>query len=69
MEAVKVLLGIGETLAGRILTFNGLDLTFNEIRLEKNRKCPLCGENPEIRELVEYEMNYCASKVKGATSS
>lgn len=68
MEAVKVLLGIGEVLSGRILSFNGLDLGFNEIRLERNKHCPLCGENPEITELHEYQMNYCAAKVKSVIS-
>lgn len=64
MEAIKVYLGIGEVLSGRVLSFNGLDIGFNEIMLEKNKHCPLCGENPEITELHEYQMNYCASKVK-----
>lgn len=64
LEAVKVILGIGETLSGRVLFFDGLDMSFREMKLEKNKNCPLCGENPSIKELVQYEMNYCANKVK-----
>jgi molybdopterin-synthase adenylyltransferase len=64
LEAVKVILGIGETLSGRVLFFDGLDMSFRELELEKNRNCQLCGENPGIKELTQYEMNYCASKIK-----
>jgi len=46
LEAVKVILGIGQTLSGRILTFDGLGLNFREIEWKKKRNCPLCGENP-----------------------
>jgi adenylyltransferase/sulfurtransferase len=63
LEAVKVILGIGEILSGRVLVFDGLDMSFRELKLDKNLKCPLCGKNPSIKELVQYEMNYCASKV------
>lgn len=63
LEAVKVILGIGAILTGRLLIFDGLDMSFREIKLDKNLNCPLCGENPSIKELTQYEMNYCASKV------
>jgi molybdopterin-synthase adenylyltransferase len=55
MEAVKVLLGIGETLSGRILFYNGLSMSINEIKLERNKNCPLCGEHPTIKKLEQYE--------------
>jgi len=64
LEAVKVLLGIGRTLSGRVIFFDGLDMSFREIMLEKNKSCRLCGENPSIRELSQYEMNYCKSKIE-----
>lgn len=64
LEAVKVLLGTGEILAGRVLMFDGFDMSFNEVKLERDKKCRLCGEQPSIRELFQYEMNYCAVKVK-----
>jgi Dinucleotide-utilizing enzymes involved in molybdopterin and thiamine biosynthesis family 2 len=64
LEAVKLVMGIGKTISGRVLFFNGLDMSFDEIGLEKNKSCQLCGENPEIKELVQYEINYCANKIK-----
>ncbi|MCR4435326.1 MAG: HesA/MoeB/ThiF family protein [Clostridiales bacterium] len=64
LEAVKLLLGIGETLSGRMLFYDGLSMSVNEVVVERNKNCPLCGENPTITELEEYEMNYCAAKVK-----
>jgi sulfur-carrier protein adenylyltransferase/sulfurtransferase len=54
LEAIKVSLGIGEVLSGRVLLFDGLDMSFREIMLEKNKSCKLCGEHPEITELVQY---------------
>ncbi|MCX7923540.1 MAG: HesA/MoeB/ThiF family protein [Clostridia bacterium] len=56
LEAIKVITGIGETLSGRILTFDGLGLNFREIKWSKKKNCPLCGENPTVKELVEYEI-------------
>lgn len=52
LEAVKVLLGTGQTLSGRILAFNGLDLSFREIEWKRKSTCPLCGEGPSIKELL-----------------
>jgi adenylyltransferase/sulfurtransferase len=46
LEAVKVLLGIGATLSGRVLFFDGLDARFDEMNLERNPRCPLCGPQP-----------------------
>lgn len=63
LEAVKVILGIGEILSGRVLAFDGLDMSFREIKLERNKNCLLCGEKPSIKELAQYEMNYCADKI------
>lgn len=51
LEAVKVLLSIGDTLTDRIITFNGLSLNFREIPWPKRASCPLCGENPTIKDL------------------
>lgn len=68
LEAVKLILGIGETMSGRVLFFDGLDMTFREMKLEKNKNCQLCGENASIKELSQYEMNYCATKVKNLTA-
>jgi molybdopterin/thiamine biosynthesis adenylyltransferase len=53
-EALKEILGLGESMAGRFLIFNALNLSFHEVKIAKNSNCPLCGENPTIKELIEY---------------
>jgi adenylyltransferase/sulfurtransferase len=50
-EAVKVLLGIGEPLIGRLLTYDALGMRFREVRLRRDPKCPLCGTAPTITDL------------------
>ena len=50
-EAIKVLLGIGEPLIGRLLTYDALGMRFREVKLRRDPKCPLCGENPTITDL------------------
>ncbi len=54
-EAVKLLLGIGEPLIGRLLLFDALKMRFRELRLKKDPSCPVCSENPTQRELIDYE--------------
>lgn len=54
-EALKLLLGVGETLVGRLLMLDALRMRFREIRLRKDPECPVCGENPTVRELIDYE--------------
>ena len=44
-------------MAGRFLMFNALHLSFNEVKIQKNPNCILCGENPRIRELVDYSQS------------
>ena len=50
-EAVKLLLGIGETLIGRLLTYDALGMRFREVKLRRDPKCPLCGTSPSITDL------------------
>jgi len=54
-EAIKLLLGIGETLVGRLLLYDALEMTFDLIKVPKNPKCKVCGPEPEITELIDYE--------------
>ena len=54
-EALKLILGIGETLNGRLLLFNALDMSFEYVNLRKNPNCKICGPNPEVTELIDYE--------------
>ncbi len=53
-EAVKLIIGQGSPLIGRLLRFDALDMKFQELKLRKDPKCPICGENPTIKELIDY---------------
>jgi len=55
VEAMKLVLGQGEPLLGRLLLFNATDMTFNELRFKKNSDCPVCGQKPTVRNLIDYE--------------
>lgn len=54
-ETIKLILGIGEPLIGRLLLYDALQMRFEEVKLRKNPKCPVCGENPTVTELIDYE--------------
>jgi adenylyltransferase/sulfurtransferase len=54
-ETVKLLLGIGESLVGRLILFDALKTEFRELKLRKNPDCPICGTHPTIHQLVDYE--------------
>lgn len=56
LEAVKVVLGSGETLSGRILTFEAMKMSFREVNWKKRENCPLCGKEPSVKELVQYDI-------------
>jgi len=60
-EALKIIMGIGETLSGRFLVYDALSMKFRELKLGKNRNCPICGESPRIKELIDYE-EFCNMK-------
>ena len=54
-EVVKLILGIGDPLIGRLLLVDALGMKFRELNLRKNPECPVCGKNPSITKLVDYE--------------
>src|SRR5213596_3639483 len=54
-EAIKLLLGKGDTLIGRLLVFDALKLQFRELKLEKDPDCPVCGSHPTVTELIDYQ--------------
>jgi len=58
-EALKLALGIGEPLVGRLLLFDALAATFDEVKLRRDPDCPVCGEHPTITEYVDY-VEFCA---------
>lgn len=53
-EALKEILGMGQSMAGRFLQFDALTLSFHDIKIRRNPNCPLCGENPTVRDLKDY---------------
>ena len=55
-EALKYILGIGESLESRLLIIDALSMTFREFKLKRNPNCPLCGDNPSVTELIDYEI-------------
>ncbi len=54
-EILKLALGKGNTLVGRLLLFNALDMKFRELKLRRDPQCPVCGDHPTIKELIDYE--------------
>ncbi len=54
-ETVKIVLGKGESLSGRLLLYDALGMRFRELRLRRNPECPVCGDNPTVRELIDYQ--------------
>ena len=57
-ETLKLILGIGEPLIGRLLLYDALDLSFQTVILKKNPDCRVCGKHPEVIELIDYE-DFC----------
>ncbi len=55
-EAIKLIIGEGEPLIGRLLLFDALKMKFRELKLRRNVDCPLCGEHPTIKELIDYDL-------------
>ena len=55
METIKLILGSGESLVGRLLLFDALRMRFRELKLRKNKDCPVCGEHPTVTTLIDYQ--------------
>jgi adenylyltransferase/sulfurtransferase len=54
-EAVKIILGIGESLRGRLVLYDALSMRFRELKLRRNPECPVCGDHPTITKLIDYQ--------------
>ncbi len=54
-EVVKLILGIGEPLVGRLLLYDALAMRFRELKLRRNAECPMCGDHPTIHQLIDYQ--------------
>jgi adenylyltransferase/sulfurtransferase len=63
-EAIKQILGIGEPLVGRLLLADALTMEFRVVKLRRDPKCPLCGDDPTITELIDYE-GFCGAPFPG----
>lgn len=57
-EVIKLILGNGSPLIGRLLLVDALNMRFRELKLRKNRECPVCGDNPTVKELIDYQ-HFC----------
>ncbi|MEM7126418.1 MAG: molybdopterin-synthase adenylyltransferase MoeB [Chloroflexota bacterium] len=55
IEAIKLIVGMGEPLVGRLLMIDTLDMSFRTLKVRKNPECPVCGDHPTITELIDYE--------------
>jgi adenylyltransferase/sulfurtransferase len=60
-EAVKIILGIGETLKGRLLLYDALGMRFRELKLRRDKECPVCGDHPTVKHLIDYQ-EFCGVK-------
>ncbi|MCX7746483.1 MAG: molybdopterin-synthase adenylyltransferase MoeB [Clostridia bacterium] len=61
-EAIKHVLGIGDLLTGSLLTYDALKMEFRKVKLPNNKKCQVCGDNPTITELIDYDQPACELK-------
>jgi sulfur-carrier protein adenylyltransferase/sulfurtransferase len=59
LEAIKIILGKGDTLVGRLVHFNTLTMEINTLKLRRDPSCPMCGDNPTIHQLIDYE-EFCS---------
>ncbi len=63
-EAIKILTGQGDPLVGRLLAFDALAMSFNELKIKKDPECPVCSKNRTINELIDYEQ-FCGVSIHG----
>jgi adenylyltransferase/sulfurtransferase len=60
MEVIKLIIGKGEPLTEKLLIYDALKTSFRIVKVRKNPDCPVCGNNPTITELGDYDAEYCA---------
>ena len=66
-EALKLLLGAGDTLIGRLLLFDALSTTWDEVAIRRDPACPVCGDSPTITEYIDY-VEFCNTAGRGVVS-
>ena len=67
-EAIKLILGVGESLVGRFLLFDALKMRFRELKVRKDPDCPVCGEHPTVTQLIDYEQ-FCGIAPTATTAA
>ncbi len=67
-EALKIILGIGDLMVGRFLLFDALSMEFNELKINKDEKCKICGLNPTIDTLIDYD-DFCGINIDNEQNS
>ncbi len=67
VETIKLIIGAGEPLAGRLLIIDALSMDFRSVKLRRNKECPLCGDNPSIDELIDY-VAFCGLQEQPVTA-
>jgi adenylyltransferase/sulfurtransferase len=67
-ESIKLILGIGEPLIGRFMIYDALRMKFRELKLRKDPECPVCGENPTVTALIDYEQ-FCGLRPEPAQAA
>jgi adenylyltransferase/sulfurtransferase len=68
VEAIKLIIGIGESLVGRLLLFDALDMDFTTVKLRWDPACPVCGTEPTVTELIDYEV-FCGLPSRSAVDA
>lgn len=64
VEAIKLVLGEGEPLIGRLILYDALKQKFRELKIRRDKECPLCGDNPTVKELIDYEWFCSTANIK-----
>src|SRR5258708_10304694 len=59
-EAIKVITGVGDLLAGRLMIYDALEMSYRSVRIRKDPECAVCGKNPTITELIDYD-EFCGT--------
>jgi adenylyltransferase/sulfurtransferase len=67
-ETVKLILGKGQTLSGRLMLYDALNMKFRELKLRRNPECPVCGDNPTVTELIDYQ-EFCGIPQQAAAEA
>ena len=67
-ETIKLILGTGQPLVGRLLLYDAFNMRFRELKLRRDPACPVCGDRPTVTELIDYEQ-FCGMKPAAAATA